>query len=46
VRVEFRRAATSPPIKARDCSCTERIVFSENESIATSAATTSEIDDK
>ena len=36
---------TSPPRSARDCSCTERMTLSENESMATSAATPSEIDD-
>src|SRR4051812_19052974 len=35
----------SPPISARDCSCTDSVTFSEKESIATSAATPNEIDD-
>ena len=35
----------SPPISARDCSRTERVMFPAKESIATSAATPSEIDD-
>jgi hypothetical protein len=37
--------ATSPPRSARDCPRTERVTFPANESIATSAATPSEIDD-
>jgi len=36
---------TSPPIIARDWSFTDWMMFAENESIATSAATPSEIDD-
>ena len=36
---------TSPPSRAFDCSCTDWITFSENESMATNAATPSEIDD-
>jgi hypothetical protein len=37
--------ATSPPRRARDCPRTDRVTFPANESIATSAATPSEIDD-
>jgi hypothetical protein len=36
---------TSPPIKARDWSFTDWMMFAENESIATRAATPREIDD-
>ena len=47
LRVVRRRVvrAMSPPSSARDCSRTLRCVLLANESIATSAATPSEIDD-
>src|SRR3954467_2780380 len=35
----------SPPISERDCSFTDWMILAENESIATSAATPSEIED-
>jgi hypothetical protein len=39
------RNARSPPRSARDCERTERVRLLENESIATSAATPSEMED-
>ena len=43
VQRAFELSATSPPSRARDCSRIERVTFDANESMATRAATPSEM---